>query len=61
MNNHELQNKEERKFEELRPLLRDFSNMSTYPTLPEIERETEYLLKAKENLIRTNAPNRQIE
>lgn len=35
--------------------------MSTYPTLPEIERETEYLLKAKENLVRTNAPNRQIE
>lgn len=51
INKHQLQNREEIKFEELRPILKQFSNQSTYPILAEIQKEREYLTKVKERLL----------
>jgi len=36
LSKHPLQNDEEKKFEELRPLFKEWSVLSTYPILPEL-------------------------
>lgn len=49
-NKHHLNNEEEREFENLRKMLKDWAMRSLHPSLPELSRELKYLEYMQENL-----------
>jgi predicted RNase H-like nuclease (RuvC/YqgF family) len=48
LSSHPLQNEEEAKFEEMRPLLKQWAALSAHPALPELSRQLAYLQRVRD-------------